>query len=110
MSNGDGLPMGWEVARLDDVANVSSNRRAADLPLDTLVNFVPMSAVKEEFGGIDISTLRPLTEVQKGYTQFREGDVLFAKITPCMENGKVAVVPRTKPLGLDPGKANPVVA
>ena len=31
--------------------------------------------------------------MKKGYTSFREGDVLFAKITPCMENGKMAVVP-----------------
>ncbi len=29
--------------------------------------------------------------MKKGYTVFREGDVLFAKITPCMENGKMAV-------------------
>lgn len=34
---------------------------------------------------------RPLATVQKGYTHFRYGDVLFAKITPCMENGKGAV-------------------
>jgi len=37
-----------------------------------------------------------LEEVKKGYTPFREGDVLFAKITPCMENGKMAVVPPLK--------------
>jgi type I restriction enzyme S subunit len=53
-----------------------------------------MAAVAEEFGGIDVSTLRPLREVVKGYTAFRTADVLFAKITPCMENGKVAVVPK----------------
>ncbi len=34
--------------------------------------------------------------MKKGYTPFREGDVLFAKITPCMENGKMAVVPPLK--------------
>jgi type I restriction enzyme S subunit len=51
-----------------------------------------MASVVEEFGGIDVSTKRPLREVQKGYTQFRERDVLVAKITPCMENGKLAVV------------------
>jgi type I restriction enzyme S subunit len=36
---------------------------------------------------------RKFSEVKKGYTGFLEGDVLFAKITPCMENGKMAVVP-----------------
>jgi type I restriction enzyme S subunit len=94
MSNGEGLPKGWASARLDEVADISSNRKVADLLPETPVTFVPMAAVREEFGGIDVSALRPYCEVQKGYTQFREGDVLLAKITPCMENGKVAVVPR----------------
>jgi len=52
-----------------------------------------MSAVTEEFGGIDISARRPLGDVQKGYTSFLTNDVLLAKITPCMENGKLALVP-----------------
>ncbi len=93
MSDGNELPNGWVSAPLADVADIAANRRPADQPPETRVNFVPMSAVKEEFGGIDTSVTRPLAEVQKGYTQFREGDVLLAKITPCMENGKVAVVP-----------------
>jgi len=50
-----------------------------------------MSAVEQETGIADFSTLRPLTEVARGYTAFRESDILFAKITPCMENGKVAI-------------------
>lgn len=60
------------------------------------VHFVPMAAVSENFGGLDASQLRPLREVRKGYTYFSEGDVLFAKITPCMENGKGALVPRLR--------------
>ena len=55
------------------------------------VSFVPMSAVDECLGVIGISEERPLAEVSKGYTAFEDGDVLFAKITPCMENGKVAL-------------------
>jgi len=45
---------------------------------------------------MDISASRPFANVKKGYTPFLEGDVLFAKITPCMENGKMAVVPTLK--------------
>lgn len=37
---------------------------------------------------------RPYGEVKKGYTAFLPGDVIMAKITPCMENGKIAVVPQ----------------
>ncbi|MDZ4146075.1 MAG: restriction endonuclease subunit S [Burkholderiales bacterium] len=58
---------------------------------DTSVSFVPMAAVGAADGSIDASTVRPYAEVKKGYTHFRENDVLFAKVTPCMENGKMAV-------------------
>ncbi len=58
---------------------------------DILVSFVPMSALDERLGVIKCTDQRPLAEVSKGYTSFRNGDVLFAKITPCMENGKAAV-------------------
>ena len=90
----DELPPSWKTASIDEVSDVNPRSfcpipSAADLP----VHFVPMSSVIEEFGGIDISTIRALREVQKGYTPFLENDVLFAKITPCMENGKMALVP-----------------
>ena len=58
---------------------------------DEPVSFVPMKAVEEESGYLDPSEVRPWSEVRKGYTPFEEGDVIFAKITPCMENGKYAL-------------------
>lgn len=54
------------------------------------VSFVPMSSVSES-GKIDPTDIRPYEVVKKGFTYFAEDDVLFAKITPCMENGKGAV-------------------
>jgi type I restriction enzyme S subunit len=50
-----------------------------------------MPAVAEAGAGITRPELRPYREIRKGYTYFAEGDVLFAKITPCMENGKHAI-------------------
>jgi type I restriction enzyme S subunit len=50
-----------------------------------------MSAVDELAGTIPLLAERPYGEVKKGYTCFQEGDVLFAKITPCMQNGKSAI-------------------
>lgn len=94
MSMVDGLPNGWAMARLDAIAIVNPGKLVPTAEPDELFNFVPMPSVTEEFGGIDISTLRPFSEVQKGYTQFQSGDVISAKITPCMENGKIAVVPK----------------
>jgi type I restriction enzyme S subunit len=50
-----------------------------------------MSAVDDVFGEIVTREKRPFSEVARGYTAFRENDVLMAKITPCMENGKAAI-------------------
>lgn len=85
------LPIGWVWARICEVAEVNP---PWDCPMpsdDDLVTFIPMRAVEEESGQLDASITRPWREVRSGYTRFREGDVLFAKITPCMENGKFAI-------------------
>jgi type I restriction enzyme S subunit len=50
-----------------------------------------MEAVDAQSGTISSATLRPFRYVKKGYTYFEENDVIFAKITPCMQNGKQAV-------------------
>jgi len=84
------LPHGWANVNIDDVAEVNP-RKSLDLSLDDLVTFVPMAAVSEVSGTIVSPTNRPLKEVNKGFTQFIENDVIFAKITPSMENGKAAV-------------------
>lgn len=94
MSESVKLPSTWTLAPLSGVADINP-RSFCIVPsaVGKPVHFVPMSAVTEEFGGIDVSARRPLGEVQKGYTSFLANDVLLAKITPCMENGKLAVVP-----------------
>jgi type I restriction enzyme S subunit len=56
------------------------------------VAFVPMSAVDERLGRIVDGELRSASDVKSGYKQFRRGDVIFARITPCMQNGKSAVM------------------
>jgi len=50
-----------------------------------------MDAIGDD-GSIRLDETRPLAQVENGYTYFRDGDVLIAKITPCFENGKGAVV------------------
>ena len=88
--NGDELPKGWRWARLGDVAAVNPRRPAPSRDPEEATSFVPMEAVDEVFG-IATPRERPFHEVKKGYTYFETGDVLFAKITPCMENGKQAI-------------------
>ena len=60
-----------------------------DLAADTTreVDFIPMSQLSGK-GVIKANGSKSLGEVMKGYTYFANGDVLVAKITPCMENGK----------------------
>lgn len=56
-----------------------------------LVSFIPMQDVSEN-GDWYSRQMRPLSEVQDGFTCFKNKDVLIAKITPCFENGKGALV------------------
>ncbi|MBI2190734.1 MAG: restriction endonuclease subunit S [Planctomycetes bacterium] len=78
--------------RLGEVCEINPSRpsglkRGEDEP----TTFVPMSAVDAIAGTIARAEQRPFGQVRKGYTYFAEGDVLFAKITPCMQNGKHAI-------------------
>ncbi len=84
------FPADWKLKRLKFA--VALNPTASEvrrLITDTEVSFVPMEAVGE-YGGLDLSTTKPLVDVGSGYTYFRNGDVIVAKITPCFENGKGA--------------------
>ena len=84
--------MKWPVETIDVVAQVNPKLAATDRPdLDEIVCFVPMAAVSEETLSIEAQAERPFSEVAKGYTPFKRGDVLVAKITPCFENGKMAL-------------------
>lgn len=85
-------PAGWEKTTLGEVCAMNPRIPSDELPPDhTEVSFVPMAAVEEESGRLDASQVRPLATVRRGYVPFKENDVIFAKITPCMENGKIAL-------------------
>lgn len=62
---------------------------------DMLISFIPMECIDEKFGMI--SEYRETTiSKTKGYTKFEENDLLWAKITPCMQNGKSAIARNLK--------------
>ncbi|MEF1283240.1 restriction endonuclease subunit S [Vibrio sp. M250220] len=79
----------WEEVHLQDICEV--NPKKPKEPENGLVSFVPMDSVSE-----DAKLLRtdekPYSEVSKGFTSFKDLDILIAKITPCFENGKGALV------------------
>ncbi len=80
---------GWGVTTLGECC-VLNPKRPKGIEDELPVSFVPMPAVSED-GHMDCTTIKSYGEVKKGFTYFAENDVLFAKITPCMENGKGAI-------------------
>lgn len=83
----------WSQGCLRDFCEVNPKKAVTkDLPDDLEVSFVPMPALSDILGEITDPQVRKLKDVRTGFTNFAEGDVVFAKITPCMENGKSAVV------------------
>ena len=90
------LARGWRWERLEDVCEINP-KRPPGVPIspDTDVTFVPMAAVCEKAGAVTRATVRSYKDVSHGYTHMQDGDVIFAKITPCMQNGKHAIVSDT---------------
>lgn len=82
--------MSGATVRLGDVVEINPATRIGGM-LESEVSFAAMADMSET-GRIAKFQKRPLSEVSKGYTTFCQGDVLLAKITPCFENGKAAVV------------------
>ena len=82
---------GWGLVPLGSTCNINPKKSLdSRLVSGAVFSFVPMPAVTEH-GEIDATAIKEYDEVKTGFTYFAENDVLFAKITPCMENGKGAV-------------------
>jgi len=89
---GEANDLEWPIVPLLAVCTLNPKLEVDVRPAaDTRVTYVPMAAVDERLAGITAPEVRNYAEVQKGYTPFAEGDVLFAKVTPCMQNGKAAI-------------------
>jgi type I restriction enzyme, S subunit len=81
----DGLPQGWEPGCLDDLIDFNPKER---LPKGTQAPYLEMKALPTSGMFADAPYMRDFTSG----TKFREHDTLLARITPCLENGKTAVV------------------
>ncbi len=79
----------WRWPQLKEITEINPRRpRGLKRPEAAPTTFVPMPSVDGTSGNISDPLERPFEEIKKGYTYFEENDVLFAKITPCMQNGK----------------------
>ncbi|AWE97786.1 restriction endonuclease subunit S [Pseudomonas aeruginosa] len=86
------VPEHWQVKRLRFAAMLNPPIRPdllADLACE--VSFLPMEAIGED-GSLNLEQNRPVQDVRNGYSYFEDGDVAFAKVTPCFENGKGALM------------------
>lgn len=81
----EGVPEGWEVVRATKAIEVNPTTR---VPREGLKPFLPMSSLSEN------SMLIGEVEYREGNSgaKFKNGDTLFARITPCLENGKTGFV------------------
>lgn len=75
---------------LSHLAYINPNTRISSLNNEMPISFVPMESVNEIYAEINDKN-NCIVAGSNGFTRFQEGDLLWAKITPCMENGKSAV-------------------
>jgi type I restriction enzyme S subunit len=86
------LPRGWAETTLGEICDVNPPVDRGTLEPDEPCSFIPMASVEEETGRLDPSETRLFRDLRsRSYRSFLEEDVLVAKITPSMENGKGAV-------------------
>lgn len=83
------VPKGWEVKYVGDksLCNINPNY---EFVKGKIYDFIPMDAINDGFQGVEYLDSKIVDG--GGYTRFCKGDILFAKITPCTENGKVAMI------------------
>ncbi|MBS3862354.1 restriction endonuclease subunit S [Proteus mirabilis] len=87
------LPDGWEWRTIEEVAQIGADRGFAPTPdSEGNVPFIGMTDIDQETGQKSTYELRNFDDVKKGYTKFQRNAVLFAKITPCTENNKTALI------------------
>jgi type I restriction enzyme S subunit len=84
-------PQNWRRFRIKDIAQVSPGFSDTPPAPTEQCAVIPMEAISDK-GDIDTTLVKESQDIQQGLTNFEKGDVLFAKITPCMENGKGAFI------------------
>ena len=85
------IPSTWHSRRIKDVAKLSPGFSVGKPTMTDLCTVIPMEAVSES-GEISTDQVQEFNSISGGLTNFEVGDIIFAKITPCMENGKGAYI------------------
>jgi type I restriction enzyme S subunit len=85
----------FQVENLGRLAFIDPKVTFEKLKMESEISFVPMEAINERDGVIEELRSKKVNET-KGFTRFQENDLIWAKITPCMQNGKSAVARNLK--------------
>ena len=83
------IPETWEWIRLGSLFTINPRNNIAD---DRVVGFMPMPLLKDGFTNSHTYEKRLWKDVKNGFTHFANNDVVIAKITPCFQNRKSAVI------------------
>ena len=83
------VPGNWRWVRLSSVYEINPKNSADD---ECDAAFIPMDKIAAGTASTFSYTVQPWKKAKKGHTQFADGDVAFAKISPCFENGKSMIV------------------
>ena len=83
------IPDSWEWARCGIIFQVNPRNTVVD---DVMVGFIPMPLLQDGFQSKHSFEIKRWKDVKRGFTHFRNNDIVIAKITPCFQNRKSAVV------------------
>lgn len=100
------LPENWCWVKLNKLYHVNPKNIVEDDSVDAA--FIPMANIEPNFIGKYKFEVDLWNKVRKGHTQFADGDVTFAKISPCFENGK-AFIAENLPNGIGAGTTELIV-
>ena len=83
------VPVGWTNSKIKYCAIFSPLCNTSHLTEDSIVTFTPMECIKN---GYFENREAVFASTNSSYTQYQEGDIVFAKVTPCFENGNIAIM------------------
>ena len=83
------IPESWDIVKLKYCAELSPECDCSNISDETIVEYLPMEYIKK---GYFISNTAPFAKIATSLTPFQEGDIVFAKVTPCFENGNIAIL------------------
>ncbi|WP_276729169.1 restriction endonuclease subunit S, partial [Capnocytophaga granulosa] len=92
-------PKNWRWVRVKDIVQVNPKNEAAD---NTISAFIPMEKIKATFSSVYSYSEKKWGEIKSGFTHFSDGDIAFAKITPCFQNRKSMIL-QNLPNGIGAG-------